>query len=51
MGTGIGKDCQICGEQLNYDDGFNLTETICIKCEELIPKVMKYLSDRLNKEE
>jgi len=44
MGTGIGKDCQICGEQLDCAVGFNFEETICKRCEKLIPKSMEYVS-------
>lgn len=36
MGTGIGKQCKRCGEQLNYDDGFNGAETLCEKCDHII---------------
>lgn len=37
MGTGIGKECERCGDQLNYDDGFVLKEdghdyNLCRKC-------------------
>ena len=39
MGTGIGKDCEICCQQLNYNTGFNFEETLCKDCEELIPKL------------
>ena len=46
MGTGIGKNCQICGNQLNYDEGFNAEETICEKCEALIPKILQYLVNK-----
>ena len=44
MGTGVGKDCGICGYQLNYDDGFNLEGTLCNDCEALIPKVLNYIA-------
>jgi len=40
MGTGIGKNCDICGEQLNYDIGFNENET---RCDECIKKINKFL--------
>jgi len=43
MGTGIGKYCQICGEQLNYDEGFNVEETLCKKCQKLIPKFLEFI--------
>ena len=46
MGTGIGKLCKICDKQLNYDTGFNYEETLCADCKELIPKVLKYLSEK-----
>jgi hypothetical protein len=46
MGTGIGKDCLICENQLTMDRGYNSEETLCRKCEELIPKVLKYLASK-----
>jgi hypothetical protein len=33
MGTGIGKYCVRCGNQLDYADGFNNAETLCSECE------------------
>lgn len=33
MGLGIGKECQRCGDQLNYEDGFNSDETLCRRCD------------------
>lgn len=36
MGTGIGKDCRRCGDQLNYDNGFNPEETLCKKCDSIV---------------
>ena len=36
MGTGIGKDCRRCGEQLDYEDGFSWNETLCSKCESIV---------------
>lgn len=30
MGTGVGKYCKRCGEQLNYDDGFE--NGFCSRC-------------------
>lgn len=36
MGLGIGKECERCTEQLNYEDGFNEQETLCRKCEAII---------------
>ena len=51
MGTGIGKDCQICGNQLTMDDGYNFEQTLCNDCEKLIPKVLNYLAQRSNREE
>ena len=44
MGTGIGKDCEICGEQLNYDTGFDDEEKICNKCKEMLPKFADYIA-------
>lgn len=45
MGTGIGIDCRCCGNQLNYDDGFDRKSQLCYKCiNETIPMVMRYLS-------
>ena len=49
MSTGIGKYCQICGDQLNYDEGFNAEETLCETCqvhEVLIPKVLRYIANK-----
>lgn len=46
MGTGIGKDCQICENQLTYDTGFNGDESLCRTCEEMIPKVLQYLAKK-----
>lgn len=34
MGTGIGKYCKRCGEQLNYDDGFE--NGFCSKCSHIL---------------
>lgn len=45
MGTGIGKDCEICGEQLDFEVGFDKEEKICTKCAALIPKVLRYLAE------
>ena len=45
MGTGIGKDCEICKEQLNDDEGYH-NEEICLKCYGLIPKVLAYLGNK-----
>lgn len=52
MGLGIGKDCKICGEQLNYEAGFNVDETLCDKCANIIPRVLYYLQtkDKPNEE-
>ncbi len=36
MGTGIGKYCKRCGFQLNFDNGFNLEETLCRQCENIV---------------
>ena len=34
MGTGIGKYCKRCGEQLNYDDGFE--DGFCNRCYHIV---------------
>lgn len=36
MGLGIGKDCERCGVQLDYGDGFNEKETLCRTCENIV---------------
>ena len=41
MGSGIGKNCERCEEQLNYDDDFVLKEDgyahdLCKRCESVI---------------
>ena len=36
MGTGIGKNCKRCGNQLTYDAGFNYQETLCNECESIV---------------
>jgi CRISPR/Cas system-associated protein Cas10 (large subunit of type III CRISPR-Cas system) len=41
MGTGIGKNCERCGNQLNYDDGFELKEEgfdydLCKECASIV---------------
>ena len=36
MGTGIGKECERCAKQLNYDDGFNADETLCKSCDSIV---------------
>lgn len=36
MGTGIGKNCKRCAEQLNYDDGFNYEQILCKRCESIV---------------
>ena len=46
MGTGIGKDCQICGDQLNDAVGYDYMQEICANCQELIPNVLYYLSNK-----
>lgn len=33
MGLGIGKECERCGDQLSYDVGFNISETLCRRCD------------------
>ena len=42
MGTGIGKDCPICLEQMTYDKGFDSELGICDKCKELLPRFANY---------
>ena len=32
MGTGIGVDCRRCGDQLNWDDGFDEANHLCRRC-------------------
>ncbi len=34
MGTGIGEYCKRCGEQLNYDDGFE--DGFCNRCYHIV---------------
>ena len=41
MGTGIGKNCERCGNQLNYDDCFKLKEdgyehNLCDECYSIV---------------
>ena len=36
MGLGIGKYCERCSNQLNYDDGFNCDETLCKRCDSIV---------------
>lgn len=41
MGTGIGKNCERCGNQLNYDDGFVEKEygaeyDLCKQCANIV---------------
>ena len=43
MGLGIGKYCKICGEQLNYGEGFDEEKKICNPCKEKLPKFLKYI--------
>lgn len=44
MGCGIGIDCKCCGEQLNYEDGFDHEQQLCNDCKNVkIPMVLKYL--------
>ena len=50
MGTGIGENCKVCGEQLNYDDGFDSEKKICNSCKEMIPKVLTYISQEAHNE-
>ena len=45
MGTGIGEYCKCCGNQLNYDDGFDFKSKLCNECKNVtIPMVLHYLS-------
>lgn len=46
MGLGIGKNCQRCGEQLNYEDGFNYWETLCNKCDCIVEYDIKNEANR-----
>lgn len=48
MGLGIGKDCQICEEQLNYDDGFDDKEEICNNCKGMLSKFLEYIRRNSN---
>jgi len=36
MGTGIGIDCRRCGDQLNYDDGFDDRLQLCHRCASIV---------------
>lgn len=36
MGTGIGKECLRCAEQLDYAIGFNSDETLCKRCDSIV---------------
>jgi len=50
MGTGIGEYCKRCGEQLNYDDGFE--DGFCNRCYHIAKFETKNMSERaFNKEE
>ena len=46
MGTGIGKYCERCGNQLDYEDGFNYSETLCSKCEKIIKFDLKSAEEK-----
>jgi hypothetical protein len=46
MGTGIGKHCKRCGHQLNYDEGFNFTETLCKECESIVEFDLKTAEEK-----
>ena len=48
MGTGIGKYCEICNEQLNYDDGFNAEETACTRCMGNLERIKQFNMIRLS---
>lgn len=47
MGTGIGKYCKRCTDQLNYDDGFNYKETLCDRCEGKVTFDLKSNEEKL----
>jgi len=50
MGTGIGKYCKRCGEQLNYDDGFE--DGFCNRCYHIAKFETKKMSEKaFSKEE
>lgn len=36
MGTGIGKYCVRCGDQLDYEVGFTYNEKFCEPCEKVV---------------
>lgn len=36
MGLGIGKFCDRCQRQLNYEEMFNADETLCYPCESIL---------------
>lgn len=36
MGLGIGVDCRRCGEQLNYDSGFDSQLQLCNRCASIV---------------
>jgi len=44
MGTGIGEYCKRCGEQLNYDDGFE--DGFCNRCYHIAKFEAKNVSER-----
>jgi len=50
MGTGIGEYCKRCGEQLNYDDGFE--DGFCNRCYHIAKFETKKMSEKaFSKEE
>jgi len=49
MGTGIGKYCKRCGEQLNYDDGFE--DGFCNRCYHIVKFENRKLSEQPEKQE
>lgn len=49
MGTGMGIDCKRCGDQLNYDSGFNSETQLCDECYNIVkfdnPEKIKELEE------
>lgn len=46
MGTGIGKYCVRCDNQLTYDDGFNYKQTLCRSCESIVTFDLKSAKEK-----
>lgn len=46
MGTGIGKECERCGDQLDYEIGFNYAETLCKKCAKIVEFDLKSVEEK-----